>query len=590
MKWNKMLLPQPYLGVILGIYLSLGSLSHAQEKKYSAKFKSEIQQSCPGCQHLGNDSFLHLGSNDFHNAHVYFSRGEIDSAYVLISKISESKRKIDVKGQYILLTLKGIVLDEKRLYDDAVISLSKAIEIGTENQYPSAPNIYAILGQVYLEQREFQLGANWLEKWKASADLGSPEQPVNIHNLGLCYLHLKEYQRAEENLLLGYRLNDQFRDTLGLARSSLDIANLYYTQYKDSLAMPYFKKGLQFAKNANDLPILQNAYLNLAVVYENAKEYAKALGYRKEYEKIHDSIWNRDRIWQLAKKEKEIAVAAREEMLKAETERKNLYRIIGLILLSLLGIGSYFTYKIARQKKLITHLNQTKDKLFSILTHDLKTPIHLIKNKLFKVLSEGDNELRTSPKKWQSLNESYHLSKRTSLLMDNTLHWVLQNKGQLLFDPKQHELKAIIAQVLFDYHPVMTEKKVQFREELEPALYAYVDLNSIKTVLRNLLDNAIKFTNPGGQIILSTGMEDTCNCWVRIADNGQGFDTTTLQSNHRALNNSTPDTTGNTGTGLGLGLCKELVGKNNGQLNITSKIGNGTIVTMVLPRPKQEMK
>ncbi|WP_299226858.1 ATP-binding protein [uncultured Psychroserpens sp.] len=559
---------------------------YSQEKLFSSEFKTEIRKACNSCNSKDEDVFMQLNKDKFHNAHVYFSRGQIDSSYVLIARIKEKKQIKDSSKHYIMLTLKSIVLDEKKLYNDAVKSLTEAITIGNKKQYSSVGNLYAILGQVYLEQREFKLGAEWLEKWKARSKVNSEKQNVNIHNLGLCYLHMGDYENAERNLLLGFQLNEKLKDTLGLARSSLDIANLYYTQYKDDQAIPFFEKGLEYAKQANDLNILQNAYLNLAVVNENAKDYVKAIHYRKLYEKIHDSIWNRDKVWQLAKKEKEVALAASNEILKSETLKKNLYSIIGFSLLLTLIIGTYFSYKTLKQKQLITHLNNTKDKLFSILTHDLKTPIHHIKHKLFQILSDSNLQSNSQNSNWQLITESYSLSKKTSLLMDNTLHWVLENKDQLLFTPKKIELNAIVDQVLYDYLPIIEEKHIVLNKEIETPNFAYADLNSVKVIYRNLLDNAIKFTPEKGEIQLKS-YTDGDYIVLEIKDTGKGFNIEIQRSNNNILRQSTPDTYGNTGTGLGLALCNELALKNKGKLIIESKIGKGTKVALKLLIHKQ---
>ncbi|WP_299366977.1 tetratricopeptide repeat-containing sensor histidine kinase [Winogradskyella sp.] len=570
--------------LVVSCYLSC--YSQERELPFSEEFRSDILKACSTCQKQNKYTSDRLSKHRFHNAHVYFSRGELDSSYVLITQINENRKAEDSNRKlYVLLTLKGIIFDEKKLYDDALKSLKEAIDIGNEENFSSVNNLYALLGQIYIEQRKFKQGIEWLEKWKGGLKTEDKRKSINIHNLGVSYLHIKDYENAEKNLLLGYQLNKKFKDTLGLARSSLDIANLYYSQYKDSIAISFFEKGLAFAKRANDLNILQNAYLNLAVVNENANDFKSAIQYRKAYEKIHDSIWNRDRIWQLAQKDKEIALAASEEVLRSEIEKKRLYRIIGLILLLALLIGSFFSFKIIKQKKLISNLNDTKDKLFSILTHDLKTPIHHIKTKLFQILSSHSKESSNSNEAKQLIEESYQLSERTSLLINNTLHWVLENKNQLLFVPQKLDLSVITNHVLYDHLPLIKKKSISLNKSMKALGHIYADPNSIKIIIRNLLDNAIKFTPKEGNISLSTKIKGD-HILLSIKDNGQGFNVQNLNSSGSAIRHSSIGTDGETGTGLGLKLCRELAIKNNGEFIIESTIGKGTTATIEFPQYK----
>ncbi len=144
----------------------------------------------------------------------------------------------------------------------------------------------------------------------------------NFINLGIAYQFIKKYKKAEENILKSHHLNTKNKDTLKLAYSSMEIANLYYVQYKDSLAIPYFKEALRYAKNSTDLNILSSAYLNMAVVEENEKNYQEALSHRKNYEKTKDLIWNRDKIWELSQKDKKIAATINLEKLKTEQKKR----------------------------------------------------------------------------------------------------------------------------------------------------------------------------------------------------------------------------------------------------------------------------
>ncbi len=302
------------------------SISDAQQATHFKTLEEKILATCPVC--IKNpDEFKQLESYDFHKAHVYYYTDDIDTSFDLVSKLIAQQRYTDPQFNLVLYTLKGKIFRDKKLYNAALKHFNMAIDIDSSNRDQYLATLYSSIAEIYIIQEAFPEAVDILENWKSllSNPAHDANAHTNFHNLGLCYMFLKAYDKAEENLFIAYELNSKAKDTLEMAKSYLDIANLYYTQYKDDLAYTYFIKGLDYAKRANDLDVLSNANLNLAVVHENKKDFDKALEYRKAYESVKDSIWNRDKIFQLAENEKEIAIAVKEEMLEAEILKKQLY-------------------------------------------------------------------------------------------------------------------------------------------------------------------------------------------------------------------------------------------------------------------------
>ncbi|MDO5970519.1 HAMP domain-containing sensor histidine kinase [Flavivirga aquimarina] len=249
--------------------------------------------------------------------------------------------------------------------------------------------------------------------------------------------------------------------------------------------------------------------------------------------------------------------------------------------------GGYFIHKVIKQKKVITQLNATKDKLFSVLTHDLKTPMQFIQNKLFTIINESDKAAFDQKVCKQLVMDSYQLSKKTALLMDNTLHWVLKSKDQLLFNRQKLTLISVVNQVVHNYTPMLKEKEIQLIYNVDPLVKVYADLNSLKIIIRNILDNAIKFSFQQGTIILN-GVTKTNEYLLCIKDQGMGFKKKQTSAKSVFILTSTPDTDGKTGTGLGLQLCRELTKKNKGILTIKSDLKKGTEVVLTLPLYKNQ--
>ncbi|WP_176420177.1 tetratricopeptide repeat-containing sensor histidine kinase [Lutibacter flavus] len=569
-------------------------------------FKNELEKVCLVCKNPNKEIHSNIFM-EFHKAHDFFSKSEIDSSYIYATKLLENKsfKKKDIN--FILYVLKGRVLTEKALYNAAEGILQEAIIIGEDINNVYTTNLYAILGRIHVEQKEFNKAVKILENWKKSYNNENTENSrINVHNLGVSYLHLQNFNKAEINLKESFNFNEEAKDTLGLARSCLDLANLYYVQYKDAIALRYFEKGLAFAEKTTNLPLLQNAYLNLAIVEENNKNYGKSLNYRKGFEKIKDSIWNKDQVWKLAEKDKEITLAVKDKEIKtlelsSELQKERLqtaqlrniiYSSIAIFFLIIIILSVFTNFKIRKKNRIISiqkdelvELVETNDRLFSIITHDLKSPIGLLKNKLMRAIEMLKPVSIDKEEATQLILDSFQLSKRTHLLIDNTLHWVIGNKQELLFSKEKLPVESIINMVHFDYIFQLEEKEIKFKNEVDSSFFVEADLNSLKIIFRNILDNAIKFSHPKSEMLVSSNCDES-TCTIHWKDQGIGFDQNTENEDSHKVNQTNKDVSGNIGTGLGLRLCKVLAKKNEGSFEIKSIKGKGTTVSVTLNKYK----
>lgn len=567
---------------LLFIFLSTSTMLSQKKNGVSDSFQKKIIDACPVCS-KDITQFNTYVEDDFHLAHYYYLKNVIDSSFIYATKAID--KGLSPNQEYVLYTLKGLGFKHKLLYKEALQSIQTAINIATQHKIDSVHSFYEILGQLYFEQEKYLESIQYLEKWKSLKSGLKLHHSENYHNLGLAYMQLEKFAKAEENLNRSFEINQKDKDTLGLARSSLDLANLYYVQYKDDLAIPFFEKGLQFAKRANDLTVLQNAYFNLAIVEENRKDYHKSLSYRKEYEKIKDSIWNRDKIWELAKKDKEIAISLGNEKLSNEKDRRNIFIVVSSFFFLLLLLLSFSYRKIRKQHQLISvqkenlkNLNQTKDQLFSIVTHDLKTPIHTIKKRLLSVL-EHVNRKQLDEQTSQLLYKSYELSDRTYLMIDNTLNWVLSSSHKLIIRKEKLALKTVVDLVMLDFSAILGEKQIELTTHIDPETVLLADLNSLKVILRNLLDNAFKFSPQKGKVTIESHKAGDL-VTIEISDNGPGFKTL---NNLGTLNmHSEEDTDGKKSTGIGLKLCQELAALNNGSLQFSNGPNGGASIRIIM--------
>jgi signal transduction histidine kinase len=170
-------------------------------------------------------------------------------------------------------------------------------------------------------------------------------------------------------------------------------------------------------------------------------------------------------------------------------------------------------------------------------------------------------------------------------LLDNLLHWALLQTKQLYFSKESVHLYSIVQQIEYNYKPLLLDKAITFENNVSKNNFISVDLDSLKIVLRNLLDNAIKFSKENGKISISTPETNDTYCQIVIEDTGLGMNEATkqelLKDTELLAKKGNSETIG---TGLGMQLCKSMVKKNDGALSIESELHIGTKIILSFPK------
>jgi PAS domain S-box-containing protein len=232
----------------------------------------------------------------------------------------------------------------------------------------------------------------------------------------------------------------------------------------------------------------------------------------------------------------------------------------------------------------LERLNRTKDKFFSIIAHDLRNPFNAIIG--FSELLRNDFHEMDNKQKLNVL-ELINVSSQTAYnLLENLLQWARTQTDRIKFNPENFDLSEMVESV-FDLHCVIARKKgIRLKSNIEPKTLVYADKNMINTVLRNLISNAIKFSNPDGEIVILVNKTDDF-VEINIIDDGVGMSRESLGKLFRIdTYYSTSGTMGESGTGLGLIICKEFVEKNKGRIKAISSEGAGTTMSFTLTQEK----
>ena len=229
----------------------------------------------------------------------------------------------------------------------------------------------------------------------------------------------------------------------------------------------------------------------------------------------------------------------------------------------------------------LKQLNATKDKFFSIISHDLRSPFNAILG-FSEVLQK---EFHTYPQEQthQYLTYIHQAARKTFELLENLLEWSSLQTGKNKPRFELVSINEIINNEIDLLKTAASQKYIELTYECSTQSKVLVDINMMYTVFRNVISNAIKFTDVNGKISI-TGFETNNEVSIVISDNGVGIDESTLLNLFKIDTKiSSIGTQGEKGTGLGLLLCKELVEKNNGRITVESEISVGTTFTIILP-------
>jgi len=229
----------------------------------------------------------------------------------------------------------------------------------------------------------------------------------------------------------------------------------------------------------------------------------------------------------------------------------------------------------------LERLNKTKDKFFSIIAHDLKNPFHAIM---------GFSELLT--KEFTTMDDSQKIglidlinisSESAFNLLENLLQWARTQTDKIKFHPENSDLRELVDSNIKFHKVSALKKKITLTTQVPPGTMVYADSNMINTVIRNLISNAIKFTDNNGKITISAKPKEAFY-EISISDTGIGIDKETLDKLFRIDEyHTSTGTSGESGTGLGLIICKEFVEKNNGKIWAESTPEKGSTFSFTIP-------
>lgn len=230
----------------------------------------------------------------------------------------------------------------------------------------------------------------------------------------------------------------------------------------------------------------------------------------------------------------------------------------------------------------LRELNATKDKLFSIIAHDLRSPFNniLVLSDILKAQLSKSEDSDTQV----YLGLIHSTAKNTLVLLENLLDWAKSQSGQISFKNEKISISSVINEILDLSRSIAQTKGISIKTNAKEEVEVNSDKKILKTVIRNLISNAIKYSRPGDEITIST-VEEEDLVKIIISDSGVGMDEKTLENLFSITNNTPlPGTLNEKGSGFGLVLCKEFIEKLGGKIWVESEKGKGSDFIFTIPR------
>jgi signal transduction histidine kinase len=354
-------------------------------------------------------------------------------------------------------------------------------------------------------------------------------------------------------------------------------------------------KGLELAILNNQKKIQLDIYSKLSEVYFLLNNLEKVVFNQKKLIEIQNEIFFGVASIKMEQMQAFYEIDEKNQQLK-ELENQNKFNqvkikqqktyqfilVFGILIAILVSITIYvFYHKLRRKNKELETSNTTKNKLFSIIAHDLKGPIGTA-NELLGILLEAtkNNNVKTVekfvPLLHQSMNETYNL-------LDNLLEWANSQNQNINIKYEILPLYKIVTSSLKSVFSQAERKNINIIVEIDENIKVKADLAMLKTILRNLISNAIKFTNKQGEISISA-IEKNNLTQICVKDNGIGISPESVKKLFFINTNfSEKGTSGEKGTGIGLILCYDFVKLHNGEIWVESILNEGSSFFFTLP-------
>lgn len=550
---------------------------------------------------------------------VYLSQSIDVKAYEYFLKALRIAEKANhLKGISAAYNNIGLIYKERHDAVRAIDYYNKSLKIANQiNDKVGISSTLTNIGNVYADEKKYNLAIEYYNKsLKIDTELQDKYGMVICYNnIGEVYVDQKLYANAKPYYNYGIELAQEIGNKSMLAMLYLNLSNLNLKELQLDEAHDHAELSLKYAKLTNGIKAQAQVYELFSEIAVAQRNYIKALEFQKLFKKFNDSITSSDRLMKI--KELDIIFDAenkntelqhltdsnKQNEIQITNQRILIYGFMILIFIVFLftailfkqnkdkvKMNSLLTLKglqieeknkeILDQHKNLEELNNTKDKFFSIIGHDLKNPMNSIIG-FSDLLSENYNKY-DDEKRSKFINIIRNSAHRSNELLENLLTWAQSQSNTIEFNPTKVSLKKSIEEVFGLLQIQASKNGISLQSNFAVNCDVIADKNMLLTILRNLVSNAIKFSNHNSVVSIIVTPHDKF-CEITVKDTGEGIPENEIEFLFDMHNKNKITKNSKSGSGIGLVLCKDFVEKNGGKIWVNSKINEGSEFTFTLP-------
>lgn len=492
----------------------------------------------------------------------------------------------------------GNIYNQSAYYSKAISILKTVLPIYEKRQvYDRLPFAVNSIAYAYLYTKQYDSATRYLDMALPLAKKHRPLlYPTVVFNRADIAFRQKKYAAAREYLLEAMQLATDINDKRMISRSNQLLAEINLLEGNIDSAFVQASKAVEVADAAGIKESAFPSYLTLSRVSEAKGNKDAAIQYLQTHMSLKDSVRGREvgsaiSLYEYDQQQNKI------EVLKVEKQQSRTL-LYGTILAAFL-LGSFLLYmikmrrqtertnklleqknqEIALQAGKLKDLNEVKSKLFSIVAHDLRSPLASIVG-ILQLLEDDSIKPEDIAPHLPALSQNVG---ETITMLDNLLHWSRSQLQGVTVHPEIFNVNEVIRSKIKLYEQEAKRKGISFNTLLSHNETVYADKNMVAIVLQNLINNAVKFTGNGGTIKVNAQKSVGKNVLVSVSDTGMGIASENIGLLINGQGFTTKGTAQEKGIGLGFQICKEFVVMNKGKIDIESEENKGTTIKVMLP-------
>ncbi len=611
------------LNVIGVVHYQLGHDSMSMDAyNKSLKIRNEINDLEGVADILNNVGNLYNGLGNFDKALDYYFK------CLKYDQMLNNKKGLSATYNNI-----GMVHFNLKEYSKSIIYYQKAESLAvSQNEVTKIASIYNNIGATYLALRKYDEAIKYTKQSNAYYQKTNQilQTQRNYTNLGLIFEYKGNLDSSIYNQTIALSLANKLSNPSLIAGAHINLSHLYQKKHNLNLALAELDMAKKSIATSDKLDVMSKLYLAYANVYSSMEKYHDAFDYLAQHISLRDSLYNLEKVQKVAQIEAQyetekqaqriqtLQMNQKFQNLKIQKTRATVRRLIAIvaiitILVSLivwLYINNYrnslklaqkndqinqqntmlnevncelqqINHQLAESQEKLRIANHTKEQLFGIVAHDMKSPLDHLRTLVFLLRNPKESsEFYNLDANLLKLDTSL---KSVNELLNNLLNWAQVQQDQIYYQESSFNLADIFEENLKLFEHLITEKRLCIIKKYNQTLVVNSDRNMIDFILRNLISNAIKFSLEKGNIYLS-GILVVDGFSIAVTDEGTGMEASLVEKLFTQNQIRRRGTHNEKGAGLALQICQKFAEQLGGKMEIVTAEGKGSTFTLKVER------